>query len=369
MSLYVGLMSGTSMDGIDAALVQTKTNTLLCGLMKQYSDALKKCLDAVIRGNNLSLANLCQLNTLIGREFAGAVLDLLKKAKRSPEEVRAIGSHGQTLCHDPKADIPYTLQLGCGHTIASLTGIPVVADFRTRDLVNGGQGAPFAPLYHQQLFYSSDADVAVLNLGGIANISFISSKQGTTGWDVGPGNCLMDAWIKEHQGKPFDKNGFWASQGLVLPCLLEKLLLDPLCTLAPPKSMGKEYFSMHWLQTFLKEEYKPVDVQATLLAFTAHLVAISLSSKQNIKNLYLCGGGTHNGVLHQKLSDLLPNMAVRSVADLGINPDYVEAMMFAWLAEQTLHQKPLNLTQITGAKSPAVLGVIYPLDKPNRSRI
>lgn len=364
MALYVGLMSGTSMDGIDAALVQMPSNTLLCGITKKYSPDLKKLIDKVINGNNLSLAIICQLNTLIGREFSEAVSDLLQEANVLPKDIMAVGSHGQTLCHDTSSRIPYTLQLGCGHTISSLTGITVVADFRTRDLVNGGQGAPFAPLYHQELFSKFDTNVAVVNIGGIANVTFISSGQPTEGWDVGPGNCLMDAWINQHLGKSFDADGLWARQGQVISPLLSQLLLDPFLGLASPKSIGKEYFSLSWLGSYLKKEYKPVDIQSTLIAFTAHSIAETiLREKSTIKHLYLCGGGTHNIYLFKKLADLLPGITVSSIADIGVSPDYLEAMMFAWLAAQTIHQIPVNLSSITGSKGPAILGAVYPIVK------
>ncbi len=351
------------MDGIDAALVQIPTNRLEYGITVKYSDALKTSIDHLINSNNLNLASVCQLNTLIGREFAGAVNNLLHQANLSANDVMAIGSHGQTLCHDTSANIPYTLQLGCGHTISSLTGITVVADFRTRDLVNGGQGAPFAPLYHQELFKITDTNLAVLNLGGIANVSYITSGQQTEGWDIGPGNCLMDAWINEHQGKSFDADGLWAMQGKVISPLLDQLLSDPFFGLVPPKSIGKEYFSLLWLKSYLKKEYNPVDVQATLLALTAHSVADTLIRRDSVKQLYLCGGGTHNLYLRRMLAELLPGVTVSSIADAGVSPDYLEAMMFAWLAAQTLNKVPVNLTAITGARTPAILGAIYPIIK------
>ncbi|BCA95349.1 anhydro-N-acetylmuramic acid kinase [Legionella antarctica] len=363
MPLYIGLMSGTSMDGIDAALVQIPANTLKYGITVKYSDELKKNISDLINNDNFNLALVCQLNTLIGREFAGAVNNLLREANTSPDDIMAIGSHGQTLCHDTSVSIPYTLQLGCGHTISSLTGITVVADFRTRDLVNGGQGAPFAPLYHQELFNKKDTNVAVVNIGGIANVSFITSGQRTQGWDTGPGNCLMDAWITEHLGKTFDNNGLWAREGEIITPLLDQLLSDPFFELIPPKSIGKEYFSLFWLKSYLKKEYKPADVQATLLALTAHSVALTILRKNTVKQLYLCGGGTHNLYLCNSMADLLPGIGVQSIAEIGVSPDYLEAMMFAWLAAQTINQVPVNLTAITGARSPAVLGAIYPIRK------
>lgn len=364
MSLYIGLMSGTSMDGIDAALVDLPSNKLECGFTKKYSDDLKQRIDELVNGNLLSLASICQVNTLIGREFALAVMELLQEAKVSPTEIMAIGSHGQTVCHDSSCAIPYTLQLGCGHTISSLTGITVVADFRTRDLVNGGQGAPFAPLYHHELFSKSDSEIALVNIGGISNVTLIKPDYPTRGWDVGPGNCLMDAWIMRHIQKTYDAGGSWAKQGTVIEPLLTQLLEDPFFSLPAPKSIGKEYFSLAWLEKHMTEQYNPIDVQATLLALTARTIASAINSNQvAMKQVYLCGGGTHNTHLLHSLIRLLPDMKVCSVAEAGASPDYLEAMMFAWFASQTLNNIPVNLTAITGAKELAILGAVYPIIK------
>ena len=361
MNLYIGLMSGTSMDGIDAAVIDISSNKLLCGITKEYTAETKILLNLLLQGKDLSLASICQLNTLIGRDFAAVTNELLQKAKLSPADICAIGSHGQTVCHNTKNAIPYTLQLGCGHVISSLTGITVVADFRTRDLVNGGQGAPFAPLYHQELFQKANEPVAVVNIGGIANISFIEANKPTTGWDIGPGNCLMDVWIAKHQDKSYDADGAWAKQGNVIQLLLGQLLADSFILQSTPKSIGKEYFSLSWLESYLKPEYKAVDVQTTLLAFTAQTIADTvIQAKKPVKQLYLCGGGTHNLYLHQVLTDLLPGIAVQSIAEVGVSPDFLEAMMFAWLAAQTINQKPVDLSAITGSKKPAILGAIYP---------
>lgn len=360
MSLYIGLMSGTSMDGIDAALVDVENNRLLCGITKKYSNELKKNIENVLIGTHLSLASICQLNTLIGQEFAAAANDLLAKSRLFPKDIAAIGSHGQTLCHNTNCTIPYTMQLGCGHTISSLTGITVVADFRTRDLVNGGQGAPYAPLYHQELFSSKEEDLAVVNIGGITNITLLRSEVPLQGWDVGPGNCLMDAWIKKHLGKDYDEKGEWAQQGQLIESLLQALMQDHFIRLSAPKSIGKEYFSLSWLDTFLKKEYKPEDVQNTLLAFTAQTIAHTLLAEHHsVSKLYLCGGGVHNQALFRMLLQLLPNYIIKSVAEKGVSPDYLEAMMFAWLADKTIKQIPIDLSTITGSKGPVILGAIY----------
>ncbi|MBI2786526.1 MAG: anhydro-N-acetylmuramic acid kinase [Legionella longbeachae] len=364
MALYIGLMSGTSMDGIDAALVDMAKDTLIHGITKKYSDDVKNRIDTLLSGSDLSLASICQLNTLIGKEFAGAVNDLLHAVKLAPGDIRAIGSHGQTVCHNTNSSLPYTLQLGCGHTISSLTGITVVADFRTRDLVNGGQGAPFAPLYHQELFRQNNDSVAVVNIGGISNVTFINVHEPIKGWDIGPGNCLMDAWVLKHLGKTYDEDGTWARQGNVIEPLLEVLMSDSFIALSPPKSIGKEYFSLAWLEGYLKNEYKSVDIQKTLLMFTAKTIAKAiLNEKNQVKTVYLCGGGTHNNALVQMLAQFLTVIPVKSIADIGISPDYLEAMMFAWFAAQTINHIPVDLSSITGSKGSAILGAIYPITK------
>lgn len=360
MTLYIGLMSGTSMDGIDAALVEIPSNKLIHGITKKYSDGILIALNQIMSNPQISLEQFYQLNTLIGREFASAANQLLDKSGYSSNQIKAIGSHGQTVCHDTTAVIPYTVQLGCGHTISSLTGIDVVADFRTRDIVNGGQGAPFAPLYHQELFAQYAEEITIVNIGGIANVTFLNPKQITSGWDVGPGNCLMDAWISVHQGKKYDEGGQWASQGKVIQGLLNNLLADPFFSQAYPKSIGKEYFSLSWLDKHLNSNYLAVDVQATLVALTASCIAESIRiTNTKTKKLYLCGGGTHNNQLLNTLSRLLPYIEVASVIDLSVDPDYLEAMMFAWLASQTINSTPVDLRAITGSTSRQILGAIY----------
>lgn len=367
MSTYIGLMSGTSMDGIDAVLVNNTSNTLLHALTHPYSDSLKSALAQVL-DNKQSLSYFSQLNTLIGREFAEAVKDLLCQSRFPASDVVAIGSHGQTLCHDSHAQIPYTLQLGCAHTIAEMTGIQVVADFRTRDLVVGGQGAPFAPLYHQAIFKKKKLPLAVVNIGGIANVTYLPNETEVYGYDVGPGNCLMDAWVLKHRNQSFDTAGSFAQEGKVIFSLLDALLADPYFQKAPPKSLGKEHFSLTWLQPFLADDMSEADVQATLLQFTAVAIADNIKKLPKLpKQVLLCGGGVHNQVLVHSLSLLLQDVKITSTECYGIHPDYVEALMMAWLAERTINQSPMFLKSITGAKKPAILGVIYPagIDKSN----
>lgn len=361
MNLYIGLMSGTSMDGIDVALIDGSTQTFVTGITKPYTDNLKTLLCRLVDGYCDNIGQICQLNTLLGREFAEAALLLINQAKINVAHVKAIGSHGQTICHNTSGEIPYTLQLGCGHTIAEKTGITVVADFRSRDLVVGGQGAPFAPIYHQVLFNHIKKPLAIVNIGGISNISCIHNDDNVSGYDVGPGNCLMDAWIKRHLGKDYDSGGNWALSGHVITPLLELFQQDPYFSLLPPKSVGKEYFSLNWLESYLNNAYPPVDVQATLLELTAWGIARAIEDEAvDFSNLLVCGGGAHNKGLLKSLTRLLPRINVQSTEAYQINPDFIEASMFAWLAEKALNNTPTNMKAITGARTTTILGVIYP---------
>lgn len=361
MSLYLGLISGTSMDGIDAAILDTKTLRLIYGLTYKYSANTFLKIQELVSSTSINLELLCQLNILIGREFAEAANLLLNKAGILAQDIIAIGSHGQTICHNTQSLVPYTLQLGCAHTISSLTQITVVADFRSRDLANGGQGAPFAPLFHQEIFQRYNQELAVINLGGISNITIIEPGHDVKGWDIGPANCLMDAWIYKHLGKAYDHNGIWASQGRCIDPLLEKFLQDPFIQLPTPKSVGKEYFSLSWLEQFLLPSYTAVDVQKTLLTFTAQILVDTLRSVSNsFECAYLCGGGSHNVALCQMITQSLPNTLIQNTSDIGVDPDYLEAMLFAWLASKTMNMQTLNLSKVTGSKKPAILGAIYP---------
>jgi anhydro-N-acetylmuramic acid kinase len=361
VNLYIGLMSGTSMDGIDAALVDTSTQTCIAGLTKAYSTEAKKALNQVLINPIQPPGTYSQLNTILGREFGLAALELLKKSQKSPQQIRAIGSHGQTICHDAQADIPYTIQLACPHTIAEMTGITVVADFRTRDLIAGGKGAPFAPLYHQALFKNQNLPLAIVNVGGIANITYLESEEEILGYDTGPGNCLMDAWVQRHHGLPYDNQGSWASQGIVIKVLLDSLLKDPFFHQSYPKSAGKEYFSLNWLLPHIKEEYSAVDIQATILELTTVTIAESLKMVPICpQKVLLCGGGAHNLSLLNNLQKFLPASSISTTSIFSIDPDFLEAMMFAWLAEKTLTNTVLDLNKITGAKNKVILGAIYP---------
>ena len=359
MSLCIGLMSGTSMDGIDAVLLDTEQHALIKSMMQPYDTRLREQLKKFDATKAYTPQALLQLNRELGEAFSNAALELLKQADYQPEDIMAIGSHGQTLYHNP--DKAATLQLGCAHTIAVKTGITVVSDFRTRDMVLGGQGAPLAPYYHHEVFKNKDLPLALVNVGGIANITMLNKNHAPVGYDTGPGNVLLDAWIQVHQELNYDEDGAWALSGHVIEPLLERLLQDAYFHQTSPKSVDKAYFSQAWLQPYLDATYAPEDVQATLLALTARSIADALKADApDCKQLLLCGGGAHNLVLRGGLSDYLPNFHVDTTEAYGVHPDYLEAMMMAWLSEQALLGRALDLTPITGSSKPAVFGVIYP---------
>ena len=286
-----------------------------------------------------------------------AVLALLTDTGVSTEAVSAIGQHGQTLRHHPSGDIPYTVQIGDPNRLAERTGITVVADFRRRDMAAGGQGAPLVPAFHAAQLAMPGIATAVVNIGGIANVTLIATDGGVTGWDTGPGNTLLDAWVSRHQGVPFDDAGKWAATGNLLRPLLVDMLEDPYFTRSHPKSTGPELFNLDWVTSHLVGE-AAADVQRTLVELTAASIARALVDASP-KVVRVCGGGARNGFLMQRLCARLPECEVTTTAAAGVDPAWVEAWAFAWLAEQTLAGQPGNVPSVTGAKGPRVLGGIY----------
>ena len=272
--------------------------------------------------------------------------------------MRAIGCHGQTIRHRPEHG--YTVQLGNAALLAELTGITVISDFRSRDIAAGGQGAPLVPAFHDKVLRHSGIHRVIVNIGGISNLTDLPPNLPTTGFDCGPGNLLMDAWCMQHLGKSFDENGAWAATGKVLPALLKQMLNEPFFDLPPPRSSGRDLFNMTWLQDKLQGDERAEDVQATLLELTCRTIAQAIQQYcAGAKEIYLCGGGAHNQTLHNRLAALLQG-AVQTTNVLGVDGDYLEAIAFAWLAQQTLHGQAANLPLVTGAKHPCVLGAIYP---------
>lgn len=374
--LFIGLMSGTSADGIDAALVRFDPDNgcqLVLGHTCEWDAPTRARLLELGQGAPVdSIDELGTLDVHIAEAFARAALQLICRAGVPATEICAIGSHGQTVRHRPAGAAfdgqhPFTMQLGDGNLIAERTGIATVADFRRRDIAAGGQGAPLLPALHAALLSADNEHRAVLNLGGIANLTLLpagpgaSAGAGVRGFDTGPANALMDAWCQRHQGRPFDAGGAFAARGHVDEVLLARLLAEPWFTQPPPKSTGREQFQLQWMQQRLQGDERPEDVQATLLELTACTVADALLALQpDTARVLVCGGGVHNPRLLQRLGTRLPGITAESTAAHGLDPDHVEAMGFAWLARQTLAGRPGNLPSVTGARGPRVLGAIYP---------
>lgn len=359
--IYIGLMSGTSLDGVDAALLDLAATPprLLATHYQPFPAELRAALLALHHPvpNELHQAQL--LANELAQHYATATLALLKDAQFPADQVRAIGCHGQTVRHRPEAG--YTLQLGNAALLAELTGITVINDFRSRDIAAGGQGAPLVPAFHHQVMRHPTVHRVIVNIGGISNLTDLAPGRTTTGFDCGPGNLLLDAWIEAQRGLPYDRDGAWAASGTPIPDLLQRLLAEPFLHAAPPKSSGRDLFNLHWLQQHLRGDEAPADVQATLL----HLSALAISSAivefcAGAQEIYLCGGGAHNRALVAVLAQALPQCRLGQTDELGIGADWLEAIAFAWLAQQTLHGRPANLPEVTGARHPCVLGAIYP---------
>jgi anhydro-N-acetylmuramic acid kinase len=363
-ALYIGLISGTSTDGIDAALVQFEQNTpkLVHALTHPWSDALRTQILRVAQDETrLDLDAYGRLDVAIGHVFADAVQELVKQSGRSSASVCAIGSHGQTIRHRPTGKYPFTLQIGDASVIAERSNIDVVADFRRADVAAGGQGAPLLPAVHAILLGKPGHTRVVLNLGGIANITVLSANGDVLGFDTGPANGLLDAWCLRHRGEAFDRDGAFAASGRVDEKLLAALLQDSYFALLPPKSTGREHFHLAWLDAQLGSATRsPADVQATLLELTAQSVTDAIARHAtDATDVLICGGGVHNSALVKRLSELLQPRALHSTADYGVDPDYLEATAFAWLARQRLLGLPGNLPAVTGASGLRVLGAIY----------
>jgi len=360
--LYIGLISGTSRDGVDAALVgfEQPHPIIRAAVCVPYPAALARNLNRMIlAGERPDTTAQNEMDMLLADHFSETVRQLLQKAGVSAADITAIGSHGQTIWHQPEGLHPESIQSGDPERIAVQTGIVTVGDFRRADIEAGGQGAPLAPLLHRALFRpTGPAARVVLNLGGIANISIIDNTGAVSGFDTGPANCLLDTWIRKHRNEPFDCDGQWAAGGQVIHSLLEKMLADPYFQQAAPKSTGIEYFNLGWLESFRPEQYsETADVQATLAELTAVSVADSIRP-HTPGDVLVCGGGVHNTFLTGRLQQHLQDIPVRSTAEFGLDPDWIEAMLFAWLARVRLAGQTLDTRSITGAAQPVLLGVI-----------
>ena len=364
---YIGIMSGTSLDGIDVALADFSSSppSLPHTFYLPYNEDLRNRLLALHQSGEDELHRAAMLGNELARCYAAAVASLLKQSGMEAQSVTAIGCHGQTVRHRP--ELGYTLQLNNPALLAELTGITVVADFRSRDIAAGGQGAPLVPAFHQALFGNPKIHRVIVNIGGIANLTSLApdgANGKVVGFDCGPGNLLMDAWCMRHTGKAYDENGAWAGSGKVIPALLEKLLAHPFFSLPPPKSTGREAFNLTWLESCLvggTNAADAADVQATLLQVTIEGIARSVIAHcSDAVEVYLCGGGARNGLLLARLRAALAGKKVDLSDALGVDADSLEAFAFAWLAQQTMLGQPGNLPAVTGAKHPCVLGAIYP---------
>lgn len=362
---YIGIMSGTSMDAVDAALVDFSDDKLkiLATFRVPMPEGLKKQIVQLIQ-NPISLAHYGEIDRRLGILFAEAALGIINKNLVPKENIAAIGSHGQTIFHQPLGDQPFTLQIGDPNIIAGKTGITTIADFRRKDMAFGGQGAPLAPAFHEFLF-RAEQDCFVVNIGGISNVTYLAAKpsKNIIGFDTGPGNTLIDQWCKLHKNANFDNRGAWAQSGIINEKLLTLCLQDPYFHKPAPKSTGREYFNLSWLKKRLMKVNlftKSEDVQATITELTARTIADAIKPlSKNAQKIWICGGGTKNTYLMSRLQQLCQPMTVLSTADFGVDPDWMEAAAFAWLAKQTLHRKTSNIPAVTGAKNSTVLGGIY----------
>jgi anhydro-N-acetylmuramic acid kinase len=351
------------MDAIDASLVDFDVTPLkiLASSATPFEPALKQRIAALVdSADRVALDELGQIDVALARAFAAAANSLLRSAGIAASAVKAIGSHGQTIRHRPDLPLPFTLQIGDPATLVESTGITVVADFRRRDVAAGGQGAPLLPVFHDQVFRSDAEPRVIVNLGGIGNVTVLSRGAAVTGFDTGPGNRLLDAWIGRHRGLEYDADGAWAATGRCDDALLERLLDEPYLSLAPPKSTGRELFNLPWLDARLGSvDRRPQDVQATLREFTAASVADAVRRFAPDAAVYVCGGGAHNPDLLAALARRVAPNRVASTAVLGLDPDYVEAVAFAWFAQRTLAGLPSSAGSVTGARGARILGGVY----------
>jgi anhydro-N-acetylmuramic acid kinase len=366
--LYIGMLSGTSMDAVDCVLVSFGKGSPLVHDFRSFEIPLstKKVLTHLIRNETIDLQLYGTADILTGKLFAASALSMMEKHNLAPEDIIAIGSHGQTIWHQPVADehdSRFTIQIGDPNTIAHLTGVTTVADFRRHDMAAGGQGAPLAPAFHQAIFGNSSTPRVILNLGGIANITVLSAGSAPAfGYDTGPANTLLDQWIHHSLAREFDDNGSWAQSGKINNALLKLLRAERYFSLPHPKSTGRELFNLNWLLTRLAKmpgQVKPEDVQATLLELSALTIADRIKAHLSQGEILVCGGGIHNQALMQRLFALLPDFRIASTEHYGLNPDCVEAVAFAWFSKQTMLGAPIDFSPFTGASEPVIAGGIY----------
>lgn len=370
MELYIGLMSGTSLDGIDAVLLEIGPNSAV--LRGHHSESIPTGLKAEIEalnqpGGEDEIHRLMCLDRQLGAVFAHAAQQLLLGCQFDRQQIKAIGSHGQTIRHTPPRHSTdqeaYTLQIGDPATIVEFTGITTVADFRRRDIAAGGQGAPLVPAFHEAVFTHANRQRVIVNIGGMANITLLpGNHQPARGFDTGPGNILLDAWCHRHQQQPYDRDGAWAQSGKIDRPLLAELMEHPFFQMPPPKSTGRESFNLQWLQTITNRHphTRPVDVQATLLELTACTITTAIEQHSRANEVFICGGGAYNKALMQRMETLLHPRNLASTLSLGVPPEWVEACAFAWLAQRTIAGQSGNAPAVTGARGARILGAIFP---------
>jgi anhydro-N-acetylmuramic acid kinase len=361
--LIIGMLSGTSRDGVDAVLVNFSNDSMdiLHASCTPYPTAIKLTLDQLLETGAAPSKDITSLlDDNLAIFFARVAQDLVRATGMEMRDIHAIGSHGQNVWHQPGGENPVSIQLGKGELIARNTGTTVVTNFRSADVEAGGQGAPLVPLLHQKLFHSETEDRAILNIGGIANLTLIPAKGGVAGFDCGPGNCLMDAWASRQLQKDYDDSGRWAAKGELDPDLLNKMLTDPYFTKQPPKSTGLEHFNMTWLENMLRNTaLSEVDVQATLAELSTRSITRSLEEAGLPDRLLVCGGGVHNAFLMGSIAASLPDVIVEPTSRYGADPDWVEGLLFAWLTRERLNNKTQDTAPITGADFPVLLGNIH----------
>jgi anhydro-N-acetylmuramic acid kinase len=357
---FLGLMTGTSLDGIDAVVADFNASPpIVAAHFEPLPSELRDEFQALLTPGPDEIGRSASAALSLSDLYAQAVFGLIQRSAIAQTDIRAIGCHGQTVRHVPGRG--YTVQLVNGARLAELTNIDVVCDFRSRDVAAGGHGAPLVPAFHAAFFAKPGVDRAILNIGGIANITVLRCDGRVTGFDSGPGNALLDEWVMRVLGKPFDANGAWASSGCVIVPLLDALLADRYFTRAPPKSTGREHFNLGWLDHHLQPSYAPQDVQATLAELTAQTAAAAVRAHGgSTTEVFVCGGGAANADLMRRIAHGLPHTRVAPTGELGIHADWVEATAFAWLAREMLERRPGNLPAVTGATGPRVLGCLYP---------
>ncbi len=361
-------MSGTSLDAIDAVLVHLEGQhpKLLATHSHAFPKSLRKTLLSIVDPQQTKLQLIATLDRKMGLLLAQATLALISKSGASTTDIQAIGSHGQTLCHCPDGPSPFTVQIGDPNLIAEKTGITTISDMRRRDMAAGGQGAPLVPLFHNAVFRRVGTHRCILNIGGIANITVLSGEQTEPiqGLDTGPGNGLLDAWINQCLGRAFDQDGAWGASGTINQPLLQQFEADLFFSRPPPKSTGREYFSSHWLQRQLQCLGKTLpaeDIQRTLVELSTRTISQAIGKHAgSTTEVYVCGGGAQNGLLMAGITEKLPDCQLATTAELGIAPDWVEAVAFAWLAQRTLRGQAGNAPAVTGASREVILGGIYP---------